>query len=187
MTIKRDCFFVITGGPGAGKTALINELRSIGVRCVDEVARAIIQAQVKSGGRALPWLECRRFAELIIEQDLDNFLSANAGLPTIFDRGIVDALSYASLVGLSVPDRIREAADRCRYNRLVFVAPPWPEIYTTDAERRQDFSEAVRLHDIVARAYRDSGYVSVDIPRTSVQKRAAFVLEKILASRVRRG
>jgi predicted ATPase len=169
MWIKRDRFFVITGGPGAGKTSLINELRSIGIRCVDEVARTIIRAQVRTGGHALPWVDSRLFAEMIIRQDVSNFLAAEPEVPTVFDRGVIDALSYASMVGLSVPERLRDAAVRCRYNLCAFIAPPWAEIYATDAESRQGYAEAVRTHDVVARAYRDAGYLTVELPLTGLR------------------
>jgi predicted ATPase len=182
MWVKRNRFFVITGGPGAGKTTLINQLRSIGVRCVDEVARAIIQTQVRTGGHALPWLDSSRFAEMIIRQDVANFLAADPEVPTFFDRGVVDSLSYGSMVGLSIPKALRDAAARCRYNQRAFIAPPWSETFTTDAERRQNYTEAVRTHDALARAYRDAGYVTIELPLTGVRDRAAFVLGMTLAA-----
>lgn len=43
-------FFVITGATGSGKTALLQELKKRGYRCVEEVARHIIQEQIKTGG-----------------------------------------------------------------------------------------------------------------------------------------
>jgi predicted ATPase len=36
-------FYTITGGPGSGKTSLINELQKRGYRCMAEVARQLIQ------------------------------------------------------------------------------------------------------------------------------------------------
>ena len=32
-----------------------------------------------------------------------------------------------------------------RHNKRVFLAPPWPEIYTSDQERRHDFAEVVAV------------------------------------------
>ena len=45
---------VVSGGPGAGKTTLLLELERRGFCCVPEVARQIIQEQVRDEGDALP-------------------------------------------------------------------------------------------------------------------------------------
>ena len=46
---------VLSGGPGMGKTTVLAELERRGFRCAAEVARQIIQEQVRDGGDALPW------------------------------------------------------------------------------------------------------------------------------------
>jgi len=49
-----DRFFVVTGGPGAGKTSLIIELARRGVHTIPESGRAIIREELQRGGDALP-------------------------------------------------------------------------------------------------------------------------------------
>lgn len=49
-----DHFFVVTGGPGAGKTSLITELARRGFHTIPESGRAIIREEVARGGDALP-------------------------------------------------------------------------------------------------------------------------------------
>ena len=60
-------FFVITGGPGSGKTTLVEALRRAGYACSVEAGRAIIQDQVARGGRALPWIDPAAFAQMDVE------------------------------------------------------------------------------------------------------------------------
>ena len=50
--IARDSFFVVTGGPGAGKTTLIERLAAQGFATVEEAGRRIIREQKASGGNA---------------------------------------------------------------------------------------------------------------------------------------
>lgn len=50
-----DHFFVVTGGPGAGKTSLITELTRRRFHTIPESDRAIIREEIASGGDALPW------------------------------------------------------------------------------------------------------------------------------------
>lgn len=52
--IKNDKAIVLTGGPGMGKTSIINHLKSMGYKTVKESGRDIIQQQLAVGGRKLP-------------------------------------------------------------------------------------------------------------------------------------
>lgn len=63
-------FFVLTGGPGAGKTTLINYLADLGYRCMPEAGRAVIRQQRGCGGAALPWNDKTAYARLMYEHDM---------------------------------------------------------------------------------------------------------------------
>ncbi|TIV93045.1 MAG: ATPase, partial [Mesorhizobium sp.] len=52
-----DHLFVVTGGPGSGKTSLIEALALKGIQHMPEAGRAIIQDQVRIKGNALPWAD----------------------------------------------------------------------------------------------------------------------------------
>src|SRR5690606_30859744 len=62
----KNNLFIITGGPGVGKTALLNALSSDGFRVVPEAARAIIREQMETDGDALPWKNKRRYTDKMI-------------------------------------------------------------------------------------------------------------------------
>jgi predicted ATPase len=55
--IENPRLVVISGGPGAGKTTALLELAKLGYRFAPEVAREIIQEQVRTGGTAVPWAD----------------------------------------------------------------------------------------------------------------------------------
>jgi predicted ATPase len=59
-------FHVITGGPGSGKTSLVDALAAEDFRHIPEAGRAIIQAQVDIGGTALSWADRESFATLML-------------------------------------------------------------------------------------------------------------------------
>ena len=44
------------------------------------------------------------------------------------------------------------------------MAPPWPEIFRQDRERKQDFDQAVRTYDALVATYTAVGYDLVVIP-----------------------
>jgi predicted ATPase len=175
-----DQLFVITGGPGSGKTTLIDALAARGFACMSEAGRAIIQDQVVIGGVALPWLDRRAFAELMLSWEMRTY---RAGLkfsgPVFFDRGIPDVAGYLRLCGLPVPPHVASATELFRYHRRVFVAPPWPEIFAHDSERKQSFAEAKATYEAMIEAYSSLGYEPIMIPLVSVDDRVSFVLASI--------
>jgi predicted ATPase len=162
--------FVVTGGPGSGKTTLMEELARREVICMPEVARQIIQEQASDGGDAVPWGDTARYIEMMLERSVADFIkNSEATQPTFFDRGIPDVLCYARLIGLPV-DGIRSACDEYRYHRTVFIAPPWEEIYATDSERKQTWAEAIETYRVMSEAYRDCGYELVELPQAPVSE-----------------
>jgi predicted ATPase len=179
MSVDSERFFVLTGGPGAGKTTLIAALAEAGFSTMPEAGRAIIREQQAVGGSALPWLDPPAFAELMIGFDMNSHrIAADINGPVFFDRGVPDTVGYLRLSGLPVPAHMLAAADELRYNRRVFALPPWPEIFGQDAERKQDFDEAVRTFDAVTSVYSDLGHELVEVPRAPVEVRMRFILTK---------
>lgn len=95
--MTNSSLFIITGGPGSGKTTVFDELQRRGYHCVPEVARQIIQEQVQSGGDALPWGNQQRYTELMLQRSIDTFLPDGMAFA---DRGIPDTFAYARLIDL---------------------------------------------------------------------------------------
>jgi predicted ATPase len=175
-----DNFIIISGGPGSGKTTLIEALEARGHGKTLEAGRFIIQQQVAIGGRALHWEDQALFAELMLAHEMRNYEEAKSheGL-VFFDRGVPELRLYLPMVGLTAPAHFGRAAELYRYNRTVFVAPPWPEIFANDAERKQDFAEAMSSHEWCLRAYHEAGYEVVELPKADVDARVTFVLDRL--------
>lgn len=146
-----------------------------------EGGRAIIRAQQAQGGSALPWADRDAFAMQMLHHDMGNYQAALA-LPgvVLFDRGIPDCIGYRNLCGLPCPADLLRAALTQRYNRDVFIAPPWREIYAQDGERKQDWDEAVATCEAMAQVYEDLGYRLVRLPLASVAARARFIQQHCL-------
>ena len=171
-----DRFIVITGGPGSGKSTLLGALARAGFAVALESGRQIIKEQVAAGGSALPWADRSLFADEMLARDIETYRRFETAAGTVFfDRGILDVLGYLTLCSLPVPSRMTAAAARYRYHPRVFIAPPWPDIFRQDAERKQTLDEAERTFQVMARTYSDAGYELVELPRISVEERARFV------------
>jgi predicted ATPase len=61
----------------------------------------------------------------------------------------------------------------------MFMAPPWPEIYAGDGERRHSFEDASAEYGRLASAYPALGYDVVLLPKLSVRERADYVLSSL--------
>lgn len=173
-------FYVLTGGPGAGKSSVLSALAAAGHAVSGEAGRRIIRDQVAIGGRALPWADRGLYAELMLAADMAAYRDRqDTPRPVVFDRGVADTLGYLRLEGLAVPGHVLRAAEAFAYRSPVFVFPPWPEIYGQDAERRQRAEVAAATHAAVVETYRGLGYALIDVPRGSVAERADFVASRL--------
>jgi predicted ATPase len=176
-------FVVVTGGPGAGKTTLVEALRERGYARVQEAARAVIRDQVAIGGPAVRERDTELFAEIVLSWDMRNHReAAELPGPVFFDRALPDRVGFHVMRGTPAPPHVAAAVERFRYHRLVFVAPPWPEIYVHDEERTHDFDHARRAYDATIAGYARAGYEPVDLPKTDVAARVAFVLDRLGAA-----
>lgn len=178
--MNHDHLHVITGGPGSGKSTLVDALASAGATTSPEVGRAIIREQVAAGGTALPWSDHLAFAERMIVREVAAHDAALAsGQTVLLDRGAPDVVGFLRVSGLAVPPHIDATARTCRYNARVFIAPWWPEIFTADTERKQTPEEARVTFAVMVETYCDYGYRLVELPRATVAERVAFVLHEI--------
>ncbi len=173
---------IITGGPGMGKTSMIEQLSEMGYHSVEETGRSIIQKELKTDGNRLPWLDKKGFATAMFQQSLKDFqnVSEKSGL-TFFDRGIPDVIGYLKLCNISIPEAMWQAAKENQYNTTVFITPPWKAIYANDAERKQTFEEAVATYHIMKEIYFSLGYQLVELPKATVLKRVNFIIEYLSA------
>lgn len=172
--------YIVTGGPGTGKTTVLQELEKRGYKYTSEVARQIIREQICYGGIALPWGDRELYTRMMWERSVKSFVE-NTPLPQIMfaDRGLPDTLCYARLIGHPEERNIRRACDQYRYASKVFFAPAWKEIYRTDTERKQEFAEAVRTSELMLKIYRECGYELLELPKASASDRAKFILKNL--------
>ena len=173
-----DRFIILSGCSGGGKSTLLEALRRRGHEVVEEPGRRIVQQELATGGTALPWLDLAAFARRAVEMALADraAMKDHPGL-VFFDRGLIDAASALETAG-GAPV-LASLAKAHRYNRQVFLTPPWPEIYVGDPERRHGFEAALAEYQRLERTYPLHGYETVILPKAPVEARADFVLARL--------
>lgn len=177
MVLKQ--IYIITGGPGFGKTELICELKISGYLCSGEFARELIEHQQKIGGDLLPWKNPKLFQEEILRLRKDFYDSVPDQTIAFADRGIPDQLAFARYKGFGTPEILKQSAEHYRYAPQVFVTPPWPEIFINDSIRSESYEEAILIHQSILETYSGLNYQIIELPLIPVNERLTYILQTI--------
>ncbi len=168
--------YVITGGPGIGKTTTIELLASRGYSIIPEAARIIIEEEELKKSDILPWKNVQKFQERVTQKQLELEEAAHGDI-IFLDRGIIDGYGYCKVGGVQIPDSILHNS-RDRYEK-VFLLNRLPD-YKTDKARLEKEGLASKIHDAVADAYKEFGYDLILVPALPPEERMNFILKNIL-------
>jgi predicted ATPase len=128
----------------------------------------------------LPWVDSTAFAQRAIAISLhDRMTAARMHGFVFFDRGLIDAA--AALEHATGTQVLMNYASE-RYNKRVFVTPPWQEIYVNDADRRHSFKEAAAEYERLITAFVSLDYDVDVLPKIDVADRADIVLERLVSA-----
>ena len=168
---------VLIGGPGTGKTSVINSLQKKGYLVMPEISRQVtIEAQEK-GIDQLFLTDPLAFSNKLLEGRIKQFKEAENGL-YFYDRGIPDVPAYHRFTGDSIPIDYEEKSNELRYDHC-FYFPVWDEIYAQDSERYEDLNQAKEISSIIKKEYESLGYDVIEIPKTSIDGRIDFILKHL--------
>ncbi len=175
---------VITGGPGTGKTSVVNLLETSGFYCFHEIVRAMtLDAKKKEDSKSfisnpLAFVkDPQLFNKQLLSARLDHFLKASELKEEIvfFDRGLPDVLAYMDYFNQSYTKKYIDVC-KCHIYDTVFIFPPWEEIYVQDNERLESFKEALEIHRALEKTYLALGYDIIEVPFGTLSERLTFVL-----------
>ena len=112
---KKIILFI--GGPGTGKTSLINALQEKGYICYPEISRSVTLEAQKKGIDQLFLTEPLLFSELLLDGRISQYHSAlKENSEYVFiDRGIPDVLAYMHFIGDTYPQKFIDACNNYKY------------------------------------------------------------------------
>lgn len=177
MNTKR---IVITGGPGTGKSSIINELINRGYNCLEEISRQVTLDAKKEGIDQLFLTNPLLFSELLLKGRQQQYTDANKlNVDVVFlDRGVPDVLAYMDYIGDTYPKNFIDACKNSKYD-MVFILKPWKAIYKSDNERYESFEQALQIHDHLVNTYKNYNYTLIDVPFDTVENRTDFILKVV--------
>lgn len=170
-------FVVISGCSGGGKSTLLAELARRGYATVAEPGRRIVVDEQRTKGDALPWQDMQAFLKRVYTLALEDRDCQSGQELEFFDRGLIDAAS--ALSALTGEAWLAPLGKSHRYHSIVFMTPPWSEIYVQDCERRHDMPAAQTEYQRLLKDYPAIGYELREVPKAPVGRRAEFVLDAL--------
>ncbi|MBV8436832.1 MAG: AAA family ATPase [Silvibacterium sp.] len=170
--------FVITGAPGAGKTAIIRQLELDGFSVVEEAATDVIAA-AHAQGRVEPWKDAS-FIDVIAKLQRDRQMRASCQRDDVqfHDRCVVCTAALAVYLGYPFSSFLAGELERVRkkaiYQKRVFFVRNLGFVTVTEA-RRISFEETVRFEKIHEEIYRDFGFELVSVEPGSLAERVSMI------------
>ena len=170
--------FIITGAPGAGKTAIIRQLELDGFSVVEEAAMDVIAA-AHAQGTVEPWTH-PSFIDAIAQLQRDRQIRASDQPDEVqfHDRCVVCTAALAVYLGYAFSPFLVSELERVRkdaiYESKVFFIRNLGFVTPTEA-RRISFEETVRFEKIHEETYREFGFELVSVEPGSLVERVSFI------------
>lgn len=171
---------VLTGAPGTGKTTVLNLIKAQKYCCFDEISRKIIQQAQLEGTLNIFETQPLLFSEQLLKHRLAQFQLTESKDTTFcfLDRGLPDITAYLNYANQTYQAELFSAIDEYIYD-IVFVFPPWEQIYTKDQERMETFEQAVEIHKHILKAYQKKHRLIIEVPFDTPENRCKFIQEQI--------
>ncbi len=175
--MNKNNWFVITGGPAAGKTTTINLLSKKGYKTFQEAARIYYESQMAIGKtneeiKANPQLLQDSIAEMVLK--IEGELSPSELV--FLDRGIPDNYAYYEYFNVKPPQFIVDAYNSSTYKKIFYLERV---SFERDAVRIESDEQIKRLENLAMKYYKNRNMDIIVVPVMQEEKRVEFILQHI--------
>lgn len=169
--------YILTGAPGAGKTAVLRLLEISGYEVVEEAATDVI-ALGNALGCDEPWHDPAFVDKVIaLQWQRQNAVRAGDGI-TVFDRSPVCTLALSRYLGFPASDLLAGEVDRVAsegaYEMTVFFVRNQGFVQAT-AARQISFEDSLVFEQLHEQVYRELGFRLVEVPAGPLTDRVALI------------
>ena len=176
--MNNECKILITGGPGSGKTSIINELENKNYNCEHEIVRSLTQEGKENGIDQLFLKNPLNFSEKLLELRVNQFNKNQNFNNTFYDRGVHDVLAYLNYIKIKCSKELITKVKKVKYNKVI-VLPPWKEIYVQDDVRYESFEEATEIYKEIIKVYDLFEMNPIILNKGTLNQRVEKILEII--------
>ena len=171
-------WYVITGGPGSGKTTTVNILKERGYITTFEHARHYLDTQ-RLKGKTIEEVRKNQseFQLGVLDMQIEQ---ENQILPEVLvflDRAIPDALAYYRFLNLPEDEKLTEALLTVSYKK-VFLLDCLPLV--KDYARNEDEIAQKKIHALLSEVYESLPFPVIHVPVLPPGERVDFILKNLL-------
>lgn len=174
--------FILTGTPGAGKTAILRQLEIEGFGVVEEAATDVI-ALWQARGVAEAWKD-PSFIDAIVDLQVRRLMgdADHDGAIQFHERSVVCTAALARYLGYSPSQVLEQELGRvmreARFESTVFFVRNLGFVAPSEA-RRISFGESLRFEQIHEEVYRQYGFNLIDVAPGSLAERVSQIRQVV--------
>jgi predicted ATPase len=174
--------YILTGAPGAGKTAVLRLLEASGYPVVEEAATDVI-ALGNALGRAEPWQDHDFIGKVVtLQRQRQDSLRVPAGAIVFFDRSPVCTLALSRYLGFTTSRLLASEVDLMvaegTYEKTVFFIRNQGFVQPT-AARQISFEDSLAFERLHEETYRDLGFELVEVPAGPLADRVELIRQTV--------
>ncbi len=160
-SVKKTNWDVVTGGPGSGKTTMVNLLKARGYKTTIENARHYFDMQ-RLDGKTVEEVRKNRveFQLKILEMQIEQEKNLSPDDVVFLDRAIPDALAYYRYLNIVIDPKLAEAMQTINYKKFKGVEVMLPSQTKRSGQMGEITSEVQSVK--VNKGLKDSDFVIKD-------------------------
>ena len=168
---------MITGGPGSGKTTMVNLLKARGYKTTIENARHYFDMQ-RLNGQTVE--EVRKHQEQfqlrVLEMQIEVEKALQPDEVVFLDRAIPDALAYYKYLNIIIDPLLADAMFKINYKK-VFILDCLPLVQ--DYARTEDEEAQKKIHAVILSVYESLPFPIIRVPVMLPHERVDFILKNL--------
>ncbi|MDZ4809960.1 MAG: ATP-binding protein [Bacteroidota bacterium] len=176
LIIKTN-WYVLTGGPGSGKTTTVNLLSERGYKTTIEHARHYLDSQ-RTFGKTVEEIRKHQaeFQLGVLDMQIEEEKLLSPDDVVFLDRAIPDALAYYRFLNLPQDEKLLEALSTIYYKKI-FILDCLPLVQ--DYARTEDEIAQKKIHAILTEVYESLPFPVIHVPILPSEERVDFILKNL--------